>query len=117
MLDLVVAQLKTGPWVRVVPFGSAQPSLPYLVVREEGGNFRVTGHHKPDYYVDLRAYMRKEVYNLLQGRTLTGSGARIITIREVPGSLTECRALSDDGSISIERVFYSPDILTIGDIF
>lgn len=122
MLDLIVAQLKTGPWKRVVPFGSKVPEAPYLVVREEPNTattngrtrYRITGHHKPEYYMDLRSYMRSTIYDLLNEKELTGSDNRRIVVSEERGSLTECTAQSDDGSISIERAFLVPDILSIG---
>lgn len=110
MIDLVVAQLKTGTWKNVVPFGSTTPAVPYLVVREEPTElgytrWRITGHALPNQILQLRTYIRKDVVKLLDKVALSGSGRYTKLDAMRGGQYTPFSVVSDDGTISMEAVF------------
>jgi hypothetical protein len=121
MIDLVVKQLKTGAWKNVVPFGMPVPSPPYIVVKEEPNpfgktRFRCILHHNPAYLMDLRSYARKTLHTLLSDKLLAGTApdTRQIILYEEQDSLTGYTIDSDDGTISIERAYYTPDVINQG---
>jgi hypothetical protein len=116
MIDLVVARLKTGTLKSVIPFGMTQPPAPYLVVKEEPvpgsyTRYRIIGHWIPSAQQAMRLYMRKDVYNLLHDVFFTGLGAdtRCGKLRSL-SELTPLSAVSDDGTVSMERTFYYFDV-------
>lgn len=110
MLDKVVAQLKTGTVKSVVPFGFPLPPVPYVVVREEPApglgytRYRVIAHYLPGQLLALRSYIRKEVFNLLDGKKLTGTGGNVNVIESL-GEIGNFVAENDDKTISQERTF------------
>jgi hypothetical protein len=118
MIDLVIAQLKTGPCKNVVPFGSALPSPPYLVVKEEPTalgytRYRVIGHFVPIQVSAMRTYMKKTVYDLLDHVELTGTGTdtrRCILQSSWDLALGAVAVASSDGTLSQERVFVNPEM-------
>ncbi len=110
MIDKVVAQLKTGTVKNVVPFGFPLPAAPYVVVREEPApnlgytRYRVIGHFLPGQLLQLRSYIRKEVFNLLDGQKLTGTGGNVNVIESL-GEIGQFVANNDDKTVSQERTF------------
>jgi len=119
MITKIVAKLKTGTIKNVVPFGSPLPTAPYAVVKEEksAGNmtrFRVIAHAAQNAanVLVLDAYVKTELSTLLgefEADDRNGNHFRL----EEPDEKewTGIGAVSDDSTISMERVFYAPLLL------
>ena len=114
-IDAVIAQIgnystSISKPVSVVEFGVATlPSPPYVVVRQEGGAFRVNTHMLPGQESALREYVRKDLYNALYDQTLNDSGSYFrVSANEddYPGFIVP---QNDDGTISQERLFRVAD--------
>jgi hypothetical protein len=111
MLPKIVAQLKTGSIKNVVPFSSALPSAPYVVVKPEalpyGRGFRVIAHASKGSNIVLENYTMDEVITLLHDFSSTDRFGNHFTIKDT-GEWTDVAAVSDDSTISMERLFYAP---------
>lgn len=112
MIRAIIDRLKTGNIKNVVEFGSQRPSVPYVVVKdeglEEGGlSIRIIAH-MPDGNGDLlRTYVQEELSTLLRKTVLTdseGNKNELLITGEQTGIITG----NDDGSLSMERVFLLP---------
>jgi hypothetical protein len=115
-IDAVVAEISSyssgiGKPVSVVEFGEplTNVSIPYVVVRQELGFFRVTTHMNPGQASALRLYVRKDLSNALEGKTLDDSGSKF-TVKVDPENVPDpISNLNDDGTISQERLFSVAD--------
>lgn len=116
-IDTVISQISTystiiGKPVSVVEFGvSTLPPAPYVVVRQEYGAFRVTAHFLPGQESSLRLYVRKDLSNALDNKTLNDSGSYFrvtVEIESVPDPIVNT---NDDGTISQERLFTVADMI------
>jgi hypothetical protein len=115
MITAVVSILKTGSIKNVVPFGSQLPAPPYVVVREENApnnevRFRIVVHVAPGQQVALDSYIKTELSTLLsvfESDDRYGNHFRL----EDRGEWMGVVAVSDDGTISMERSFYTPLLL------
>lgn len=103
--------------VTVVEYGtSTPPSPPYVVVREEpninGTGIRINAHFKPGQQKYLKAYMRTTIGNALADFRATdddGNHNRLQSdINTVLGTIV---TTNDDGTISLDRLYYMGDIL------
>jgi hypothetical protein len=118
MTDLIVNELKKGAWKNVVPFGYLLPPAPYIVVKEEPTElgytrWRFIGHIAPGNktsgiqpdIMSLRTYMRKTLYDLINGKILQGGG-RAVMLERIPGQKHDGLSIqNDDGTISIETTY------------
>lgn len=111
----VVKRLKTGSIKNVFRYGgySKLPEPPYVIVRFEedpvgrGKLIRIIGHMLPGQDLFLEDYMTNEVSNLLDdywGTSRHGNTNMLLNENEY----TDTIPLSDDGTISMERVFLMP---------
>ena len=111
MLPKIVAQLKTGIIKNVVPFSAALPSSPYVVVKPEylpyGRGFRVIAHADKGSNIALENYIMDEVITLLHNFTAKDRFGNNFTVKDT-GEWTDVAAVSDDSTISMERLFYAP---------
>jgi len=117
MITKIVAQLKTGTIKTVVPYGygKAPATLPYVVVKRESvmnmqWRWRIIAHMLPGQNVSLDDYVFKEVPTLLNDFALTtrlGNTDALVHSDEY----SDVAPQNDDGTISMERIFYSPHIL------
>jgi hypothetical protein len=114
MVAEVVSRLKTGTIKSVVPFGSALPSAPYVVVKTKAGmgrrDLRIIAHAKQGSSQTLEDYVFEELSDLLRGFSSTdrhGNPFKVLDAEE----WTDVEAVSDDSTISMERVFYVPQRL------
>jgi len=113
MLSKVIEQIKTGSITNVVPYGSALPATPYVVVRPErdpldrGRVFRIIAHYQPGQQAWLEDYIFDEILTLLDEFTATsrhGNDNRLVTEQEYTDIIVD----NDDGTISMERRFLMP---------
>ena len=114
MLDRIVAQLRKGSIKNVVKFGvKAMPSAPYAVVRPEtlpyGRGIRIIAHDLKGTNTNLENYILDEVLDLLDGFTDKDRFGNRFTIKDT-GEVAEVAAVSDDSTISMERLFYAPKL-------
>lgn len=114
MLASVITRLKTGSIKNVVRFPATEiPKPRYLVVRLErdpigrGEIFRIIGHAIPGDDVALRAYMRTELFTLLDGATLTTAAGRTNRLELLEYNPTII-GVNDDQTISMERLALAP---------
>ena len=116
-IDAVIAQIgnystSISKPVSVIEFGSSSnPSAPYVVVRQEGGVFRVNTHFLPGQESALRLYVRKDLQNALYAKTLDDSGSKFRLFcqpDDLPGLIINS---NDDGTISQERLFRKAEII------
>jgi hypothetical protein len=111
MLLKIVAQLKNGSIKNVVPFGSALPAAPYVVVKPEklpyGRGFRIIAHAAKGGNILLENYAMDEVITLLHDFTESDRFGNRFTVKDT-GEWTDVAAISDDSTISMERLFYAP---------
>lgn len=113
MLAAVITKLKTGSISNVVPYGSARPAPPYVVVRPEqdplnrGRVFRIIAHYNPGQQAWLEDYIFNEVKNLLDNYTAETrheNDNQLLTEDEYNDIIVD----NDDGTISMERRFLMP---------
>jgi hypothetical protein len=117
MITKIVAQLKTGTIKTVVPYGygTAPTTTEYVVVKRESApnmqwRWRIIAHMKPGSNITLDDYVFKEVPTLLNNFALTTRlGNTDLLSRS--DEYSDVALQSDDGTISMERIFYSPHIL------
>ena len=117
MITKIITQLKTGTIKTVVPYGyGATPTtIPYVVVKRESvmnmqWRWRIIAHMKPGQNITLDDYVFKEVPTLLNNLAIT---TRLTNTDKLGRSdeYSDVVGQSDDGTISMERIFYSPHIL------
>lgn len=112
MQGSIIERLKTGSIKNVVPFGTDTFGVPpYVVVKLETGNERITVrvilHIEQGTQQLYRKYLFEEVSTLLRNwRGKDNSGNNFI-LRDT-GDWSEVSALTDDNSLSMERIFYVP---------
>lgn len=113
MLAAVINQLKTGTITNVVPYGSALPAPPYVVVRPErdpldrGRVFRIIAHYQSGQQAWLEDYIFNEVLTLLDnfmGESRHENDNQLLTEQEYTDIIVD----NDDGTISMERRFLMP---------
>ncbi len=117
MINEIVAQLKTGRVVNVVPYGMANlPSPPYIVVKPirdplgRGRMFEIYVHFSPGQVNDLEDYLFNDVSNLLdnfQSETRHGNTNKIYTEQEYQDIIIS----NDDKTISMMRPYLMPSKL------
>jgi hypothetical protein len=118
MIKPIVDRLKTGTIKAVVPYGSSKPSAPYIVVKEEkdaigrGAAYRIFVHMNSAAILDLRKYVRKDLSDLLDGFQLVDPDGNTNYLSFDPFDFAPgLTVTNDDNTISMERVFYMPDII------
>ena len=120
MISEIVKQLQTGSIERVVPYDKKLPPPPYVVVKAEthisGRGIRVIAHYKTgttEYTQNgivntpLEDYIYTEVHNLLSEYEFTNNHGEHMTVKDT-GEITELTPVSDDNTVSMERLFYIP---------
>jgi len=114
LLPKVVARLKTGSIKNVVPFGSDLPAAPYVVVKPESGPvgrlLRIIAHRAQGEQLKLEDYVFGELSTLLSGFESTDRHGNLFKVRSTEEWI-DVAAVSDDSTISMERVFYVPQRL------
>lgn len=116
MLTAIVAKLKTGQITNVVPYGvKTLPAPPYIVVKTETapGNqrrFRVIVHMQPGQQTFLEDYVFNAVSVLLKSYEDDGRHGNHFQLDEGL-EYNDIVANNDDGTISMERVYYAPKLL------
>lgn len=116
MITKIVERLKTGTVTNVVAFGSNLPQAPYVVVKQEsdplgrGTAFRVIAHFLPGQQTFLEDYIRNDLGNLLTDFSSLSRHGNLNSLYEDEFlDLPQITANNDDGTISMERIFYMPD--------
>lgn len=116
----IVKKLNTDfPAVQAVRFGDgALPAPPYCVVKQErdaggrGTAFRIIAHYKPGQQKFLGDYIRATVGTALGGFQVTNAYGNTNKLysdsQELP---VEIDVVNDDGTISMERMYWMPDRL------
>ncbi len=97
-----------GKPTTVVEFGEESlPEPPYIVIRQEGGDYRFTAHLEPGQQSALREIVRKDLFNAVANQRI--EGLRLGTApSDTPGPIV---ASNDDGTISQERLFRAADYI------
>ena len=116
----ILLQLKTGSIKNVVIFDSELPKPPYVVIKPEthpsGLGIRIIAHYKKGtttlmhggvIYTPLDDYIYTEVHNLLSEFDFTNNHGEHMTVKDT-GEITELTPVSDDNTVSMERLFYIP---------
>ena len=111
MLPKIVAKLKLGSIKSVVPFGTASTTKPYVVVKPESRDgvrvFRLIVHVVPGQQSALEDYIFNESSTLLKNFKSTDRGGSHFIVRDL-NEWTDIIMTNDDGTISMERLFYVP---------
>ena len=117
MITKIVEVLKTGSIPDVVQFGSKSgPSYKrYVVVKPEnasGGRrrWRIIVHVQPGENIVAERYIFKEASELLSEYEVTTRSGNTQSL-DKGLEYSDVAPPSDDGTISMERIFYSPLIL------
>ena len=103
--------------VTVVEFGTGKPpSVPYVVVREEqninGTGIRINAHFAPGQQSFLKAYMRTTIGNALNDFKATDSNGNYNRLQsDINTVLSRIVTNNDDGTISLDRLYFMGDIL------
>lgn len=117
MITKIVAALNTGfPSVKCVAFGHAgKKQAPYCVVKQEehirGTGYRIIAHFNKGQQTYLEDYIRGTVSNILDDfdtQDRHGNNQRLFYDYDDP--LPRLIVNNDDDTISMERVYYKPDI-------
>lgn len=110
MLGTIITRLKTGTYTTVVPYGSARPAPPYVVVRPtadfRGRRFWVYLHMDPGQQSWIEDYVFGELTDLLDEYVADdrhNNTNRLVTDNEYQDIIT-----NDDGTISMGRAFLMP---------
>lgn len=114
MTTAIVSRLKTGTQPRVVPYGFALPSAPYVVVKPESGPgetrmFRIIPHFLQGQNIFLEDYVFDELTTLLSNWEAVDRNGNRATIE--PTDEYSDIIENDDSTISMERVFLIPQKL------
>jgi len=120
MIAEIVTQLKTGTITNVIPFGvtTKMPTPPYVVVKPElyitGRGFRVYVHYSLGSqmytkssvnYTPLEDYIYNELPSLIKDWSFINNHGETMTVRDT-GEITDVNAVSDDNTVSMDRLFY-----------
>ena len=120
MLNVIVNKLDADfPAVKAGAFGDEKlPRVPYVIVKQEqdlagrGKAYRIVAHFSKGQQTDLEDYIRGTVGASLDNFTATdrhGNKQKLYSDSDdVPSDL---RISNDDGTISMERVYWMPDRL------
>lgn len=115
-LEEIVAKLKTGTIKNVVPYGSALPAPPYIVVKEEPApglgytRYRIIVHMAIGQVSPLAKYVRKDLYSLLSLFSLHNGGLDVVNQVDTLENISALIAENSDGTIAQERLFYVTDL-------
>jgi len=112
MQGAIIKRLKEGSLRRVVPFGTSTFGVPpYVVVRLEKDldvvNIRVFVHFEQGAQQLYRPYVMGELSELLLNHRFTDSEGNVFEVYDT-GRWDEASAVSDDNTLSMERIFYVP---------
>lgn len=113
MLPEIVARLKTGSIKDVVVFGAKLPGKDrYVVARPEAlpdgrRGIRVIAHFPGGQTESMEKYVLGELSGLLDGFRFTDAVGNVNVTHDT-GEWTDYAVTSDDGTISMERLFYVP---------
>lgn len=124
MIAEIVTQLKTGSITNVVPFGATTttPTAPYVVVKGEssiyGRGIRIIVHYAvgTQLYINsstavvstpMDDYIYNELPSLIKDWEFTNNHGETMTVHDT-GEITDVAVISDDDTVSMERVFYIP---------
>ena len=117
MITKIVAELNAiaGNHPIAVKFGDgAPPAPPYVVVKQESGNmqcrYRIIAHFAKGQQTYLEDYLRISVGNALDYKKLTDRYGCINVLEPTP-EISGTNAISDDGTISMDRVYVMPDLI------
>ena len=116
MMTKIVAKLKTGSIKNVIPYGygitPANP--PYVVVKRESAEnqfrWRIIAHMKPGQNIAIDDYIFGEVSELLGDFVTTTRHGNTADL-DRSDEYSDVAQQSSDGTISMERIFYSPRIM------
>ena len=120
MLNKIVLALDAGfPAVKGGAFGDAKlPRVPYVIVKQEqdlggrGKAYRIIAHFQKGQQTDLEDYIRGTVGSILNSFSSLDRHGNLNKLyfdsEDVPSDL---RISNDDGTISMERVYWMPDRL------
>lgn len=110
MLGAIITRLKTGTYKTVVPFGSARPEPPYVVVKPmadfRGRRFWIYIHMQPGQQAWMENYIFGELTTLLDDYVAEDrheNTHELLTDSEYQDIMT-----NDDGTISMGRPFLMP---------
>lgn len=113
MLPEIVARLKTGSIKDVVTFGAKLPGRDrYVVVKPEAmpdgtRGVRVIAHFPAGQMETMEGYVLGELSGLLKGHRFTDAVGNVNVVYD-SGEWTDYAVTSDDGTVSMERLFYVP---------
>jgi len=128
MIAEIVNQLKTGTIKTVMPYlaSTTMPSPPYIVVKPElyvtgKKGIRVIVHYlvgthmyidssTGDYKTPLEDYVYNELPSLLRDWSFENNHGETMTVYDTQDT-TEVGPVSDDNTVSMERLFYIPQPL------
>jgi hypothetical protein len=120
MIAEAIERLKTGSIKNVVPFAMLEkmPSSPYVVVKYVlhplGVGLLVIAHYAYGTQMTtiegvtktyLEDYIRNEVVTLLDGYSFVNNHGENMVIHDT-GEITEITPVSDDNTVSMDRLFY-----------
>jgi len=103
--------------VQVIEYGSPTPlAPPYVVVNEEpnivGTGIRINAHFAPGQQTILKAYMRTTIGNALNDfKAVDSNGNHNRLQSDFKTVLGRIVTNNDDGTISLDRLYYMGDIL------
>jgi len=108
----IIARLKTGSIKNIIPFGSDTFGLPpYVVVKTETGinqiRVRIILHIEQGTQQLYKPYIFDELSELLKNYRGKDNFGNNFILRD-SGDWKEASAVSDDKTLSMERIFYSP---------
>ena len=115
MINEIVIRLQTGSIGSVVKFGTRElPAPPYICVKMEkhpvGRGIRIIAHDIPDNQNILEDYIFRESSEILKNYKFTDAASNYYVIKDAD-EYTEVVADNDDGTISMERLFFVPNRL------
>lgn len=120
MLNAIVNELNTGfPAVKAGAFGDAKlPRVPYVIVKQEqdlagrGKAYRIIAHFQKGQQTDIEDYIRGTVGGLLNAFSSIDRHGNLNKLYFDSGDVpSDLRISNDDGTISMERVYWMPDRL------
>ena len=118
MIKEVETRLKTGSIKDVVTFCNPLPAPPYVVLKPEtfitGRGIRVIVHYTKGQqmytkngvnYTPLDDYIYNELPSLIKDWSFINNHGETMTVRDT-GEITDVSAVSDDNTVSMDRLFY-----------
>lgn len=117
--EIVEALNSAYPSVTAVAFGAAElPRAPYVVVKpesdiaERGRGYRIIAHFLPGQQLFLEDYIRGSVGAVLDNFSATNRHGNLNQLYYDAGAVpAEIITGNDDGTISMERVYWMPDMV------